>query len=320
MRDPHELFRFETDVHASDLGARTMVVSLGGLIDAGHAQRLMTQHLLSTLEHTVIASFDVDQLLDYRGRRPMMVFDADHFAGYGDPTLLLHRVIDADGTPFLLLAGPEPDYQWERFIEAVRSLVRILGVQLVVSAHGIPMAVPHTRPIGVTRYASDPSLIPGNTPVFGRTQVPSSAEQLLLFRLSEAGVDTAGIAVHVPHYLTQIEFADGAVAAVEGLRALTGLDLPMTALHTLAITQRAEIAEQIEGNEEVGEVVHGLEQQYDAFTEGLKRQNLLANQMAQLPSADEIAAEAEKFLREETDAGNSSDAANPGEDGPDFIR
>ena len=105
MRDPQELYRFENDAHTGDLGASVLVVSLGGLVDAGHAQRTMTDHLLTTLDHQVIASFDIDELLDYRGRRPALTFDADHFSDYDDPALVLHRVTDTEGTPFLLLAG-----------------------------------------------------------------------------------------------------------------------------------------------------------------------------------------------------------------------
>ena len=317
MRDPQELYRFENDAHTGDLGASVLVVSLGGLVDAGHAQRTMTDHLLTTLDHQVIASFDIDELLDYRGRRPALTFDVDHFSDYDDPALVLHRVTDTEGTPFLLLSGPEPDYQWERFIEAVRLVARDLGVRLVVSAHGIPMAVPHTRPVGVTRYASDRSLLGDNNPVFGKVQVPSSAEQLLHLRLGEAGLQTVGFAVHVPHYLTQMDYGDSAVAATEAVAGVTGLHLPMSRLHELAGEQRAEIERQVAENEEVGQVVHGLEQQYDAFTEGMRRQNLLATEMAQLPSAEEIAAEAEAFLRTESDPTESGPTPD---DGPDFLR
>ena len=77
MLDPAQLFRLETDTTSHDLRASTMVVALGGFIDAGFAQKLMSQHILGTLEHTVVASFDLDQLLDYRGRRPVMTFDRD---------------------------------------------------------------------------------------------------------------------------------------------------------------------------------------------------------------------------------------------------
>ena len=300
MQDPQELYRFETDTHSSELGADLMVVALGGLIDAGNTQKQLVSHLLGTLEHTVVASFDLDQLLDYRGRRPMMTFDRDHFSDYDHPALTLFRMEADEGTPFLLLAGPEPDYQWERVIEAVRKLVRRLGVQLVVSAHGIPMAVPHTRPVGMTRYASDQRFMPDNNPVFGMVQVPSSIDALLHLRLAESGIDTAGFAIHVPHYLTQTEFGDAAVTALEAVCGLTGLSIPVQELSAVAGLHRSEIGKQVQDNPEVVEVVHGLEQQYDAFQEGLNRQNLLANEMSELPSAEEIGAELEEFLRDET--------------------
>ncbi len=300
MQDPQELYRFENDAHPSDLGARTMIVALGGLIDAGNTQKQLVSHLLGTLEHTVVASFDLDQLLDYRGRRPIMTFDRDHYTDYDDPTLTLFRMTDEHGTPFLLLEGPEPDYQWERMSEAVRMIARRLGVQLVVNAHGIPMAVPHTRPVGMTRYASDQRLIPDNNPVFGMVQIPASLEALLQIRLSEAGIDTAGCAVHVPHYLTQTDFGDAAVAALRTVCELTKLQIPMHELTAVAGLHRAEIGRQVAENPEVTEVVEGLEQQYDAFQEGLQRRNLLANEMSELPSADEIGAELEEFLRDES--------------------
>ena len=143
------------------------MASLGGFVDAGQAQDLLTRHLLAAHSSTVVASFDVDQVLDYRGRRPVMTFDKDRWTGYADPSLLLHRVTDRSGQPFLLLSGPEPDYQWERMVEAIRALMAHIGVTLVVTAHGIPMAVPHTRPVGLTAHATDQRLIGERNPVFG---------------------------------------------------------------------------------------------------------------------------------------------------------
>jgi len=60
----------------------------------------------------VIARFDVDDLIDYRARRPPMTFDTDHWQDYAAPELAVHLVHDAAGTPFLLLTGPEPDRRW----------------------------------------------------------------------------------------------------------------------------------------------------------------------------------------------------------------
>jgi hypothetical protein len=299
--NPSELYHFETDTDPHELRASVMIVALGGFMDAGHTQRLLTDHLLATGESTVVASFDTDQMIDYRSRRPAMVFDANRWLSYDDPCLALHRLVDRDGTPYLLLTGPEPDFQWERMTEAVRQLVVLLGVTLVVSAHGIPMAVPHTRPIGLTSHATDPRLIPLQDNPFGRVEVPASLSSLLELRLGESGHDALGFAVHVPHYLAQAEFADGAVTALTAITAATGLNLPIDDLIAQAGLNRAEIAREIEGSDEVSQVIAALERQYDTFSEGRQKPSLLATDVSELPSADEIGAEFEQFLRDVAD-------------------
>ena len=314
MQDPTELFQFESDTSPSmlqELQASVLVVALGGFIDAGNTQRLMADHLLEHHESRVIASFDVDQLLDYRGRRPVMVFDRDHWSSYDDPSLLLHRVVDKEGVPFLLLVGPEPDYQWARMVEATTQLVRAFGVGLTVSVHGIPMAVPHTRPLGVTAHGTNPRLITGNDPAFGTVQVPASFSSLLELRLGESGHDAIGFAVHVPHYLGQTEFGDAAVIGLERVRAATGLDLDVSALVATAGLNRAEITRQMEESDEITAVVHALEQQYDTFLEGRQQRNLLATDLSDLPTADEIGAEFEAFLRDVADDEQQGDGPRP---------
>ncbi len=301
MQDPAELYAFETDTPLGDLRASALLVSLGGFVDAGQTQRLLTDHVLATLPHTVVASFDIDQLLDYRSRRPTMMFDRDRWATYTDPTLLLHRVTDADGKPFLVLSGHEPDYQWERVVEAIRALIGALGVTLTVSIHGIPMAVPHTRPIGRTAHATTPSLIGEHETVFGPLQVPGSLSALLELRLGESDHDALGFAIHVPHYLAQAQFADAAVVGLESFVAATGLNIPAEALVAMAGLNRAEIAEGIAGSDEVTQVVEALERQYDTYIEALEKPSLLATDLQDLPTADEIGAEFEQFLRAQTD-------------------
>ncbi len=307
VQDPTQLYRYETDTDPAAARASVMLVSMGGFIDAGRTQRLFTDHLLSSHEHTVVASFDLDQLLDYRGRRPMMTFDRDRFTSYEDPSLLLYRLVDDEGQPFLLLAGSEPDYQWERMVEAVTGLVKTMHVDLTVSVHGIPMAVPHTRPLGVTAHATDPRLISQHQAVFGAVQVPASWSALLELRLGEAGRDALGFAVHVPHYLAQAEFADAALAGLGAVAGVTGLRLATTDLAAAAGLNRAEIAREVAGSDEVAAVVEALERQYDTFMEGRERPSLLATSISELPSADEIGAELEAFLKAEDGSGNGSD-------------
>ncbi len=315
MQDPSALYRFETDTDPQELRASVLHLALSGFVDAGGTQRMATDHILATLEHSVVASFDLDALLDYRGRRPAMTFDRDRWAGFADPTLVLYRVVDADGVPFLLLTGLEPDYQWERFAEAVRRLAVLLGVALVISANGIPMAVPHTRPVGVTPYASSPRLIGDHEAVFGRVQVPGSAEALLHVRLAEAGLDTGGFAVHVPHYLSEGEFGDAAVAGLQAVNGVTGLRIPMAELMASAGLNRAEIVREVTGSLEASEVVEQLEKQYDTFVEGRRRRSLLATEVGELPTPDELGAEFEEFLRDAAETRRNGQGGTNEQDG-----
>ncbi|HEX2313182.1 MAG TPA: PAC2 family protein [Thermomonospora sp.] len=297
MRNPEDLYELSGDI--PEMTGPVLLYSLDGFVDAGSVGELVREHLLDSLDHRVIARFDVDALIDYRARRPVMTYDRDHWESYNAPELVVHLVRDEAGSPFLFLTGPEPDRLWEGFVAAVRSLVERLGVSLSVSFHGIPMGVPHTRPVGITPHATRPELIT-RTSFFDRVQVPGSAAGLLEYRLGEAGHDALGYAVHVPHYLAQSAYPTAAVAALEAVIAATGLVLPSDALREAAARTEADIAQQVAGNDEVQKVVQALEQQYDAFAGGTERESLLAEEK-DMPTAEELGAEFERFLAERGD-------------------
>jgi predicted ATP-grasp superfamily ATP-dependent carboligase len=293
--DPHDLYELTGDL--PDLAQPVLVQALTGFVDAGNATYLAREHLLAGFDAKLVASFDADQLIDYRSRRPPMIFMEDHWEGYDEPNLGLYLLADDADTPFLVLAGPEPDLQWERFIAAVVALVERLGVRLTVGLNAIPMSVPHTRPIGVTAHASRPELIAGHEPWLSRVQVPGSAGNLLEYRLAQLGHDAMGFAVHVPHYLAQTAYPAAAQELLESVSRATGLSLQIEELRTAAEVVRADIDKQIAQSDEVGVLVRGLEEQYDAFVRGRRGSGLLADNGG-LPSADELGAELERFLAE----------------------
>ena len=297
MLDPRELYSLEA-VEPS-LDAPVLIHALSGYVDAGEAVRLAQQHLLTSFDKRVVARFDVDQLHDYRARRPAMIFDVDHWESYADPELLLYAVTDAAGQQFLVLTGPEPDVQWERYVAAVIGLIEQFGVRLTIGLNAIPMAVPHTRPVGLTSHASRQELIPDNEPWLQRVQVPASASHLLEFRLRQRGLDAVGFAVHVPHYVAQTEFAPAAERLVSAIAASSGLVLRTDALTASAEAARAEIDKQVGESAEAMALVSSLEQQYDAYLRG-RGQDLLAADAADLPSAEELGAELERFLADHT--------------------
>ncbi|KRD41713.1 proteasome protein [Cellulomonas sp. Root930] len=306
MLNPSEIYDVDPEV-AAQVEARSvngagpvLVHAVRGFVDAGNAGQLAAEHLVDELPTTRLATFDVDQLLDYRSRRPVMTFDQTTWSSYADPELVVDLVQDAAGVPFLLLHGVEPDVQWERYVAAVRQIVERFDVPLTVGLHGIPMGIPHTRPLSVTAHATRPELVADHTSWFGTVQVPASASALLELRLGQSGHDAVGFAVHVPHYLAQSAFPQASQAALTNVERATGLDLQVASLTPAAEEAMQEIQRQVTGSEDVAAVVHALEEQYDSFTRNIGRTSLLAGS-TDLPTADELGAEFERFLAQQGD-------------------
>ena len=297
------LVRYATNVDPASIKARVMVVTLGSFMDAGHTQRILDEHLINSLPHHPVASFDTDALVNYREHRPPIVFDRDHFTGYEAPEIALDHLLDAKGTPFLLLRGVEPDFKWETLTADLMEVIGRHEVSLIVLAQSVPMPVPHTRPVTLTRHASNPSLLPGNEPIFGTMRMGASFPAVLALKLADAGHDVVGLAAHVPHYVTETDFPDAALAVLQALGQVTGLDLPITSLALAAGFARAQLSASIGDSEEAIAVVTALEEQYDSFVEGNRSLPTDTN----LPTADEIGAEAEEFLKRHLDDGSAGE-------------
>ncbi|MDP9165028.1 MAG: PAC2 family protein [Actinomycetota bacterium] len=276
-----------------------MIHALEGFSDAGHVIKIAATHLKDTLDTELVASFAIDELLDYRSRRPLMTFKTDHFTHYDDPELNLYALHDSVGTPFLLLAGLEPDLRWERFITAVRLLAERLGVRQTIGLGTIPMAVPHTRPVTMTAHSTDKDLIAGHQPWVGEVAVPASVSNLLEYRMAQHGHDAVGFTVHVPHYLAQTDYPPAAEALLEQVAKTGSLRLPLGPLGEAGMEVHAKINEQVQSSDEVAQVVTALERQYDAFVAAQENRSLLARD-EDLPSGDELGAEFERFLAEQT--------------------
>ncbi len=311
MLDPTHLFDYESHVDPRTVRARTLVVTLGSFLDAGHAQRLLDDHLLNSLAGHRLGAFDADEVIAYRDQRPTIVFSSDHFTGYQTPAPTLHELKDARGTGFLLLTGPEPGLRWEKVADAIAGIVDRHDVQLTVLVQSMPMPVPHTRPVRLSRWASAPELIPGNKPMFGTVLMSASFPAMLAQRLGEGGHDVVGLTAHVPHYLAEHDFPDAAIALVDGLREVSALSIPTIQLAVAAGVVRGQIGHQVDNSEELAEHVATLERQFDEFT----RERELAAAEEELPSADEIGEAAEEFLK--TLDPDDPDADDPDANDPD---
>lgn len=299
MKDPRELYRWADDAPVPEEGeAPVLVHALQGSMDAGSAGRLLAEHLTGKLPSTRVLSFDMDELLDYRSRRPAMTFKDGAWTSYDEPELVLDLVRDDDGAPVLLLHGLEPDLHWERFVAAVQSVIDDFDVRLTIGVHGIPMGVPHTRPMTVTAHATRPELIEAYPNYFSAVQVPASAAALLEFRLGRRGRDAMGFAANVPHYLAQADYPQAAAELVRQVARAGDLSLPVGDLEAAGARVRGEIDRQVAESEEVTAVVAALERQFDQFSEAAADHGrpLPATPVDELPSADELGAQLEAFL------------------------
>lgn len=295
MRNVEALYALD-EGHESVPRGLPLVAALTGFADAGSAVSQFTGALRDDLDRTTVAVFDNDELLDYRARRPLISFDRDHLANYVPARLSLDLLNDELGRPFLLLSGYEPDYQWDRFTKAVRSLMDRFEVASATWVHSIPMPVPHTRSIGVTVSGNRPALIEAMSVWRPHTQVPANALHLLEFSLQETEHEVAGFVLLIPHYLADTEFPDSAVKALECITAATGLIFPTDRLREEGRDFVSRIDVQVAENGELAKLVSALEERHDAYMEGNAVKSPLTDVDGALPTADEIAAELEKFL------------------------
>ncbi|MGY5763821.1 proteasome assembly chaperone family protein [Brachybacterium sp. DNPG3] len=319
MRDPRDLYAFEDSevLAAVPRGGLTLVHALPGMVDAGGACRIAATYLRDELRHVRLVSFDADELLDYRGSRPQARFDGISYTAVDVPEVTLSLMYDESDRPFLFLDGPEPDLQWRRFTQAIIDLVEFFDVDRVVGMQAVPMAVPHTRPIGLFAHANDPSMLAAAD--VDRVQdlrsesdgeedetdiaIPAAFGALLELELGRAGHPAMGYAAQIPHYLTRTDFPAGALALLRRVSGATGLDLPLVDLGDLTEAASAAIESTLLHNAEVRQIVTALEQQYDAMREG--DDSPLATTM-DLPTAEELGDRFERFLADHDGRGPDS--------------
>jgi hypothetical protein len=268
-----------------------MIVTLEGWVDAGLGAAAALAGLLGTVATDVVANFDVDSLLDHRARRPVVRIVDGVNSGLMWPEIQLRSGRTSEGRDVLFLVGPEPDHQWRAFCTAVAELAGAFGVQLVVGLGAFPAPVPHTRHTRLVATATSAELAHRVGFIPGTIDVPAGVQAALERRFSELGVPAVGLWARVPHYAAAMPYPEASVVLLEGLEAITGLRADATELRAAAQSTRTRLDELVANSEEHATLVHQLETAVDAETD--------RPMGSTLPSGDELAAELERFLREE---------------------
>jgi proteasome assembly chaperone (PAC2) family protein len=278
-----------------DLDTPVMVVALDGWIDAGLGAATALTTIAGQADLATVATFDTDQLLDHRARRPTMELVDGIVERLTWPTLELQATTDPLGTEALLLVGAEPDHTWRAFAGSVVDLALEFGTRLVVGLGAYPAPVPHTRPTRLVATATNRELADLVGYVHGRIEVPTGVSSAIERRCAEVGLPAVGLWAQVPHYAAAMPYPAASEALIRGLARVADLAFGTADLTDEGAEAIARIDSLIAGNQEHLEMVRQLERHVDA---------LEADEGGRLPSVDELAAEVEQFLRDQGDTGS----------------
>lgn len=271
-----------------------LVVALEGWVDAGMGAATAANSLMEQGHTEVIATFNGPRYLDQRARRPIVHIVDGITVGVGFPRTELRRGQDLRGADVLYLIGPEPDFYWQEFMDAVVHLSERLGARMMVGLGAFPAPAPHTRPVKLAATAPPNSaeLVSLVGVVQGELEVPAGVVSALELAFDQTDMPSVTLWARVPHYVSAMQFPEASAALIDGLVKVTGLSFDSSELRSAADTARHQIDELITGSDEHQAMVRKLEESLDA-SEG----NPLG--LEEMPSGDEIAAELERFLRDE---------------------
>ncbi len=271
-----------TLAESGDLVAPVLLAAFDGWVDAGSAATTALGQLIE--DATVVATFDADVLFDYRARRPPLEIVDGRLTELTWHELVLRRTLVGE-RDVLVLVGPEPDYRWRAFIDAVVELAGTLGVAEWISLGAIPAAVPHTRPVPILGTEASRGLLRGDVSPgpAGTLRVPTALVSALEFEVSAVGIPALGYFAQVPHYIS----GPYAMAAVELLRTLgnhLGALIPAEGLEVEARELRDRLDTATGLDETTRSYVERLEAMYDE---------------QRLPSGSDLIADIERFLRDQ---------------------
>lgn len=288
--------RYELTGPVPTLDRPVLVVHLNGWIDASGSAAAAMAALDAACETKTLAVFDGDTFIDYRARRPTMQLREGVNTRLVWSDIELKVGADMKGHPVLTLVGPEPDSQWRAFASAVTQLSLQLGVFQMVALGSYPFASPHTRPPRLSSSSPSAEVIANVPYLKSSVDVPAGMSAVLEHALTEAGIASLGLWVQVPHYVSAMSYPAASAALLQGLQEVTGVTIDQGELQREAQIQRSRIDQLVVGNDEHQTMVQQLEGLYDQAVEATAEMD---RAMGELPSGDELAAEFERFLRDQ---------------------
>lgn len=275
-----------------------LVVQLTGWIDASGAANAAMEHITRVTDAKELLTFDGDTFIDYRARRPVMELreGVNTRIVWGAPGMRVGT--DGKGKDVVLLTGPEPDTAWRFFARTVGELATELGVTKMIALGAYPYGAPHTRPVGLSSTTPSETLARRLRHSRNSLDAPAGVAAVLEHELHGRGIEAMGFWAQIPHYVATMAYPAGTAALIEAVSAEAGLVLDTTTVVKEALTQRERLDQLVASNPEHAEMLSKLEEAYDTM-----HSPAAIDIASNLPSADQLAAEVEQFLRDQQTGG-----------------
>ncbi len=270
-----------------------MIAAFEGWSDAGDASSLAARYLSESWPVRRFATIEPEEFFDFTATRPQVRLDGGTSRRIEWPeTLLLAGPIPGSGRDVIILRGVEPQLRWKAFCDSVLGIAKTLGAQMVVTLGALLADVPHTRPVPIVGAAYEPSLAARFGLDISRYEGETGIVGVLHDLCTRSGLPSVGLWASVPHYVHQVSSPKAAMALVEKTAALVGTRLDPVELRAAGEVYIRQVNERVADDEEAAAYVAQLEEAADRLAAESPGEDFV------LPSADSLAAEAERFLRD----------------------
>ncbi len=276
----------------------TLIAAFEGWNDAGDASTLAVQHLYNQMHAEVEATIEPEMYYDFTTATPRLNFNPDRSRYLTWPSNELRRVPrSADEPQLLFLRGVEPNLRWRTFSAEILELARERGVTRVIMLGGLLSDVPHTRPVQVFGSSSDKTSQSEYHVQASTYEGPTGIVGVLSAAFAEAGVATVSLWAAVPSYMPAAPSPKAALALVQRVEAILGLNLDKGDLIRDATRYETEISRLVERDDDSADYVARMEERWDA-DKGEHFEDLIDTSTIQNPDPDLLVAEVEEFLRD----------------------
>ncbi len=276
-----------------ELERPVLIAGFTGWNDAAEAASMVVSNIGESCGAKRFGGFDAEEFFDYQTTRPQikLIESVTRTIEWPENDLSATgtSVEALGGRGAVLLSGPEPNFRWRAFSEAVVELARELDVRLVVTLGALLADVPHSRPVSIAANAQDPSLVENLGLSPSRYEGPTGITGVLHRYCAGKGLPAVSFWASVPHYLPSVPSAPAALALLRNLSKLLGGSFDATQLERTSEDYQRQVSAAVAQDSDLASYVRMLEERYDTQT---------AQGISNLPSGDELASELERFLRE----------------------